>query len=293
MPHRGAQPHHRRPHRGERAPHGRARLRPRSSERLHEFDRLACGFVNDSGDYIEMVCHPEGASWGLGDVIPVVGSGPGSVLLNNSPFLQRDLVHQHRFIEDMRLLEDGIRSYMLLPLNSRGRSIGVLALGLPAQRRLRRCLARAPAAPGGFRGPRLRERPALPAHARAQHHRRGHAPLQLPPLPPDPGPGAEARRPLSVGALAGVRGPRPLQAHQRPVRAPAGQPDAPGGGLSHPGGGAGDRLPGPLRGRRVHGRSCPRPTTPPPSLSRKSSAAWSRGIPSSRRRGSTPASGCR
>jgi diguanylate cyclase (GGDEF)-like protein len=96
---------------------------------LQEFDRLACGFVNDSGDYIEMVCHPEGASWGLGDVIPVVGSGPGSVLLNNSPFLQRDLVHQHRYIEDMRLLEDGIRSYVLLPLNSRGRSIGVLALG--------------------------------------------------------------------------------------------------------------------------------------------------------------------
>jgi len=96
---------------------------------LHEFDRLACGFVNDSGDYIEMVCSPEGASWGLGDVIPVVGSGPGSVLLNNSAFLQRDLVHQHRFIEDMRLLDDGIRSYVLLPLNCRGRSIGVLALG--------------------------------------------------------------------------------------------------------------------------------------------------------------------
>lgn len=96
---------------------------------LQEFDRLACGFVNDSGDYIEMVCYPEGASWGLGDVIPVVGSGPGSVVLNNSPFLQRDLVHQHRFIEDMRLLDDGVRSYVLLPLNSRGRSIGVLALG--------------------------------------------------------------------------------------------------------------------------------------------------------------------
>jgi diguanylate cyclase (GGDEF)-like protein len=96
---------------------------------LHEFDRLACGFVNDSGDYIEMVCYPEGASWGLGDVMPVVGSGPGSVVLNNTPFLQRDLVHQHRFIEDMRLLDDGVRSYVLLPLNSRGRSIGVLALG--------------------------------------------------------------------------------------------------------------------------------------------------------------------
>src|SRR5262249_32155667 len=52
---------------------------------LQEFDRLACGFVNDSGDYIEVVCHPEGTAWGLGDVIPVVGSGPGSVVLNNTP----------------------------------------------------------------------------------------------------------------------------------------------------------------------------------------------------------------
>ncbi len=93
------------------------------------FDRLGCGFVNDSGDYIEVVCHPEGSSWGLGDVIPVVGSGPGSVVLNNRAVLQRDLVHQHQFIEDMRLLEDGIHSYVLLPLNSRDRSIGILALG--------------------------------------------------------------------------------------------------------------------------------------------------------------------
>ncbi len=65
---------------------------------LVPFHRLGCGFVNDSGDYIEVVCDPEGASWGLGDVIPVVGSGPGSVVLN-------------------------------MPLNSRGRSIGILALG--------------------------------------------------------------------------------------------------------------------------------------------------------------------
>jgi len=96
---------------------------------LQAFDRLACGFVNESGDYIEITGHPEEATWGLGRVIPVVGSGPGSVVLNNKPVLQRDLLHSHRFIEDMRLLEEGIRSYVILPLNSRGRSIGVLALG--------------------------------------------------------------------------------------------------------------------------------------------------------------------
>ncbi len=101
----------------------------REIEALQSFDRLACGFVNDTGDYIEIMAHPEDTSWGLGSVLPVVGSGPGFVVLNNRAVLQRDLVHSHRFIEDMRLLEEGIRSYVLLPLNSRGRSIGVLALG--------------------------------------------------------------------------------------------------------------------------------------------------------------------
>jgi diguanylate cyclase (GGDEF)-like protein len=96
---------------------------------LHPFDRLACGFVNDTGDYIEMVSHPEGTSWGLGGVLPVVGSGPGFVALNNRPVLQKNLVHEHRYLEDMRLLEDGLRSYALFPLTSRDRAIGVLALG--------------------------------------------------------------------------------------------------------------------------------------------------------------------
>ena len=96
---------------------------------LLPFERLACGFVNDTGDYIEMVSHPEETSWGLGDVLPVVGSGPGFVALNNRAVLQRDLVHEHRYLEDMRLLEEGLRTYVLLPLSSRGQAIGVLALG--------------------------------------------------------------------------------------------------------------------------------------------------------------------
>ena len=96
---------------------------------LQSFDRLACGFVNDTGDYMEMVCHPEGTSWGLGDVLPVVGSGPGFVALNNRAVLQRDLVHEHRYLEDMRLLEEGLRAYMLLPLSRRDQAIGVVALG--------------------------------------------------------------------------------------------------------------------------------------------------------------------
>ena len=96
---------------------------------LQPFDRLACGFVNETGDYIEMVSHPEETSWGLGGVLPVVGSGPGFVALNNRSVLQRDLVHEHRYLEDMRLLDEGLRSYVLFPLSSRDRAIGVLALG--------------------------------------------------------------------------------------------------------------------------------------------------------------------
>jgi diguanylate cyclase (GGDEF)-like protein len=93
-----------------------------------EFDRLACGFVNDSGDYIEVATHPENTSWGFGTVLPLVGSGLGSALLNGQRVTQTDLVHSHRFIEDMRLLEEGLRSYVVLPLFTRGRTIGVLGL---------------------------------------------------------------------------------------------------------------------------------------------------------------------
>ena len=96
---------------------------------LQSFDRLACGFVNETGDYLEMVSHPEGTSWGLGGVLPVVGSGPGFVALNNRAVLQKDLVHEHRYLEDMRLLEEGLRCYALFPLSSRERAIGVLAIG--------------------------------------------------------------------------------------------------------------------------------------------------------------------
>jgi len=96
---------------------------------LQPFDRLACGFVNETGDYLEMVSHPEGTSWGLGGVLPVVGSGAGFVALNNRPVLQKDLVHEHRYLEDMRLLEEGLRCYALFPLSSRERAIGVLAIG--------------------------------------------------------------------------------------------------------------------------------------------------------------------
>jgi diguanylate cyclase (GGDEF)-like protein len=97
-----------------------------------EFERLICGFVNDSGDYLEIVSEPAEAGWGLGSVLPLVGSGLGHAVLNDKPVLEPDLLGSHRFLEDMRLLDEGVRSYLLLPLRTRGRCVGVLGLAAHA-----------------------------------------------------------------------------------------------------------------------------------------------------------------
>lgn len=96
---------------------------------LFDFDRLACGFVNEGGDYVELVTHPTDESWGQSAVVPLVGSGVGHAILEGKPVLQKDILHSHRFLEDMKLLEDGIRSYVILPLVARGKVLGVVALG--------------------------------------------------------------------------------------------------------------------------------------------------------------------
>jgi diguanylate cyclase (GGDEF)-like protein len=96
---------------------------------VERFSRLICALLNDSEDYIEITGHPDNAAWGLGTVVPVVGSGPGSVVLSGRAIVLEDLLHGRRFIEDMRLLEEGIRSYALIPLRARGCAIGALGLG--------------------------------------------------------------------------------------------------------------------------------------------------------------------
>ena len=81
------------------------------------FDRLACGFVNDAGDYLEIIGHPEGTSWGFGPrAARSWAAARARCCSTTSRCVQPDLLHQHRFIEDMRLLEEGVRSYVLLPL---------------------------------------------------------------------------------------------------------------------------------------------------------------------------------
>lgn len=101
--------------------------------RVLDFDRLACAFVSEAGDYLELACYPDGAGWGLGEVVPVVGSGPGRVALDGRAITCLDMLAERcptfAFIEEPRLVEEGLRSYLLLPLPARGRVVGVLALG--------------------------------------------------------------------------------------------------------------------------------------------------------------------
>jgi diguanylate cyclase (GGDEF)-like protein len=95
---------------------------------LFQFDRLACGFVNENGDYVELATDPADASWGLGTVVPLIGSGVGHAILEGRTVVAGDILHSHRFIEDMRLLEEGLRSYAIVPLAARGKTLGVVAL---------------------------------------------------------------------------------------------------------------------------------------------------------------------
>jgi diguanylate cyclase (GGDEF)-like protein len=109
--------------------HGAVRALAREIAVFEDLDRLACGIVDESGEHLEVTGHPRGASWGCGPLVPVLGSGLGSVVLDSRAVLRTNLGLERRFPEDERLAEEGIRSYVLLPLTARGRSIGVLALG--------------------------------------------------------------------------------------------------------------------------------------------------------------------
>jgi diguanylate cyclase (GGDEF)-like protein len=109
--------------------HGAVRALAREIAVFEDLDRLACGIVDESGENIEVTGHPRGATWGGGPLVPVVGSGLGAVVLEGQTVLRSNVALERHFPEDERLAEEGIRSYVLLPLTARGRSIGVLALG--------------------------------------------------------------------------------------------------------------------------------------------------------------------
>lgn len=101
-------------------------------KKLIAFDRLSVASLDTSGSYLRILASgSRDTGWGMESLVPVVGTGPGWVVLNETHFIHPDTQSQsqRRFIEDQFLYEDGIRSYILLPLNSRGRVTGTFGVG--------------------------------------------------------------------------------------------------------------------------------------------------------------------
>jgi diguanylate cyclase (GGDEF)-like protein/PAS domain S-box-containing protein len=100
-------------------------------EKLIDFDRLSVAFLDESGSYLRIVASGSrtDSGWGMESIIPLVGTGPGWVVLNEKHFIHPDTREQKHFIEDQFLFEDGLRSYILLPLEARRRVVGTFGLG--------------------------------------------------------------------------------------------------------------------------------------------------------------------
>jgi len=101
------------------------------TQKLIPFDRLSVASLEESGGYLRILASGSrtDSGWGMESIIPLVGTGPGWVVLNETHFIREDTQEQQQFIEDQFLHEDGIRSYILLPLEARRRVVGTFGLG--------------------------------------------------------------------------------------------------------------------------------------------------------------------
>jgi diguanylate cyclase (GGDEF)-like protein/PAS domain S-box-containing protein len=99
--------------------------------KLIHFDRLSVAILDESGSYLRIFASGSrvDSGWGMESIIPVVGTGPGWVVLNEQPFIHEDTREHQQFIEDEIFYEDGIRSYIILPLESRRKVVGTFGLG--------------------------------------------------------------------------------------------------------------------------------------------------------------------
>jgi diguanylate cyclase (GGDEF)-like protein/PAS domain S-box-containing protein len=99
-------------------------------QKLIGFDRLSVAILDESGSYLRIFASGSRveSGWGMESIIPVVGTGPGWVVLNERPFIHIDTRERQQFIEDEIFHEDGIRSYIILPLESRRKVVGTFGL---------------------------------------------------------------------------------------------------------------------------------------------------------------------
>jgi formate hydrogenlyase transcriptional activator len=103
----------------------------RALRRLLPFDRATLTLYDPGGDVLRVFAL-EGPFLpqhfgGIGTAVSRQGSHVGWVLDHQTPLLRRDLEHQ--FPVEKTLLAEGIRSYIVVPLITKGRAFGTLNVG--------------------------------------------------------------------------------------------------------------------------------------------------------------------
>ncbi|MFQ5854199.1 MAG: GAF domain-containing protein [Anaerolineae bacterium] len=100
------------------------------TRRLIEHDRLSIALLDDDGETLKAyaVAADGDSTLSSGVELPIEGTAVGWVVANRQPLLQPD-TQSARFAEDEALLQNGIRSYVDVPLSVKGDVIGTLNVG--------------------------------------------------------------------------------------------------------------------------------------------------------------------
>jgi PAS domain S-box-containing protein len=98
---------------------------------LVDYDRMSIAIYDEEEDAVRtLMVRAKGKSMiPEGSLRPREGSVVGHVMHTGRSFIRRDLLEEKEFLEDDLLAKEGIRSYVVLPLFSKGNAIGTLNLG--------------------------------------------------------------------------------------------------------------------------------------------------------------------
>jgi PAS domain S-box-containing protein len=100
-------------------------------KRLIDYDRISVALYDEEEDAIRMhLVRTKGESkMPEGSWRPKKGTVIGHVIDTGKPFIRRDVLMEKEFMEDEVVIPEGLRSYVVMPLYSRGKVIGTFNLG--------------------------------------------------------------------------------------------------------------------------------------------------------------------
>lgn len=99
--------------------------------RVVPFDRTAIFLHDPARDVLRLFVLESALTsryFVVGLEMHVEESHVGRVFREGRPFLRRDLTQEQEYAAEQWALEDGVRSYVIVPLIARGRALGVLAV---------------------------------------------------------------------------------------------------------------------------------------------------------------------